>query len=88
MGGRVLGLGLGPGGIACVCTAERLHSLAGEILAAVMIVVPLATGAALVAVVVFGSIESSDRVFRLLRWLRDREEPSGPACAPTGEGHK
>ena len=70
------GLGLGSGGIACACTAERLHSIIGEVLAAAMIVVPLVTGVILVAVIVFGSIESSNRVFRLLRWLRDKEEPS------------
>jgi hypothetical protein len=55
-----------------------VHSLVGEILAAAMIVVPLITSAILVAVIVFGSAKSSNRVFRLLRWLRDKEEPPGP----------
>jgi len=43
-----------------------------------MITVPLMTGAILVAVAVFGSTKSTDRVFRLLRWLRDKEEPPAP----------
>ena len=75
----MLSLGLGPGGIAGACAADHLHSLAGEILATAMVAVPLATGAILIAVIVFGSTKSSDRVFRLLRWIRDKEEPSAPS---------
>jgi hypothetical protein len=60
------------------CAAQRLHYLAGEILAVALIVVPLVVGAILVAVIVFCSTRSSDRVFRLLRWLRDKEEPPAP----------
>jgi hypothetical protein len=81
MTGRMVSLGLGPGGIAGACTAARLHSLVGEILAAAMIAVPLATGVILVAVIVFGSTESSNRVFRLLRWIRDKEEPPAPRAS-------
>jgi hypothetical protein len=73
----MLSLSLGPG-LACACTVESLHSLTGEILAAGMIVAPLLTGAVLVVVVVFGSVKSNERVFRLLRWLRDKEEPPTP----------
>ncbi len=79
MVGQILGLALGPsGGIASVCTAERLHSLVGEVLAATMIIVPLMTGVILVTVIVFGSSESSNRVFRLLRCIRNKEEPLAP----------
>lgn len=85
-GGRLFGLGLSSGGIAGDCAAGRLHSLAGEILATTVIVVPLVTGAFLVTVAVFGSTSSSDRVFRLLRWLRDSEEPPAPSPATTELG--
>ena len=68
LGGQVIaGLRLGTVGIAGECAAGRLHFLAGEILAAAMIVVPLLTGTILVTVVVFGSAKCSDRVFRFLR---------------------
>jgi hypothetical protein len=43
-----------------------------------MIVVPLVIGAILVTVAIFGSTRSSNRVFRLLRWLRDTGEPPAP----------
>ena len=76
--GPVLGFGLGTSGLACVCTSEHLHSLLGEIIAAAVIVIPSLTAAALLAVAVFGNTQSSDRVFRLLRWIRGREEPRAP----------
>lgn len=82
-GGRMIGLGLGTGGIAGECTAGRLHFLAGEILAAAIIIVPLLTGTILVTVVVFGSTKSSDRVFRLLRLFSEKEEPPAPSPVTT-----
>jgi hypothetical protein len=30
------------------------------------------------ALVVFGSTESGDRVFRVLRWIRGKDEPPAP----------
>jgi hypothetical protein len=83
-GGRMIGLVLGPGGIVGEWTAGRLHFVAGEILAAAIIIVPLLTGTILVMVVVFGGTKSSDRVFRLLRWFSDKEEPPAPALSPPG----
>jgi hypothetical protein len=80
----MIGLVLGPGGIAGEWTAGRLHFVAGEILAAAIIIVPLLTGTILVMVVVFGGTKSSDRVFRLLRWFSDKEEPPAPALSPPG----
>jgi hypothetical protein len=77
-------LRLGTVGIAGECAAGRLHFLAGEILAAAMIVVPLLTGTILVTVVVFGSAKCSDRVFRFLRWFSDKEEPLAPSPVTTG----
>lgn len=79
----MMGLGLGTGGIAGECTAGRLHFLAGEILAAAVIIVPLLTGTILVTVVVFGSTKSSDRVFRLFRWFSGKEEPPAPSSVTT-----
>jgi hypothetical protein len=81
--GRMIGLVLGPGGLAGECAAARLHLVAGEILAAAIIIVPLLTGTILVTVVVFGGTRSSDRVFRLLRWFSDNEEPPAPALSPS-----
>jgi hypothetical protein len=80
----ITGLRLGTAGIAGECAAGRLHFLAGEILAAAMIVVPLLTGTILVTVVVFGSAKCSDRVFRFLRWFSDKEEPLAPNPVTTG----
>jgi hypothetical protein len=82
-GGWMIGLGLGTGGMAGECTVGRLPILAGEVLAAAIIVVPLLTGTILVTVVVFGSTESSDRIFRLLRWFSDKEEPPAPRPVTT-----
>jgi hypothetical protein len=82
------GLGLGTGGIAGECTAGRLHFLAGEILVGAIIVVPLLTGIILVTVVVFCSTKSSDRVFRLLRWSRGKEEPPAPTPGPHRHSHQ
>jgi hypothetical protein len=75
---RMLGLAFGPGGVAGACTAGRMHCMLGEVLAAVLIIVPLTTSVILVVVVVFGGTESSNRVFRLLRCIRDKEEPPAP----------
>lgn len=80
--GRMICMGLGTGSIVGECTAGRLHFIAGEILAAI-IIVPLLTGAILVTVAVFGSSRSSDRVFRLLRWSSDKEEPPAPSPVTT-----
>lgn len=83
-GGRLIGLVLGPAGIAGEWTAGRLHFVAGEILAATIIIVPMLTATILVTVVVFGDTKSSDRVFRLLRWFGDKEEPPAPALSLPG----
>jgi hypothetical protein len=80
--GRRRGAGpglLGAGGLAYGYAAELLHFPGDEIVAALLIITPLISGAILVSVLVFGSTASSDRIFRLLRWIRDREEPPGPA---------
>lgn len=66
------------GGAAGAYAAQSLHNLAGEILVATVTAVSLATGVILLALVVFGSTESGDRVFRILRWVRGKEEPPAP----------
>ena len=83
--GRTLSLALGPSCVACACAAGRIHPLLGEILAAVLIIVPLATSVILATVIVFGDSESCDRAFRLLRWIRDKKEPPAPGVAPAVE---
>lgn len=75
---RMLGLAFGPGGVAGACAAGRMHCLLGEILAAALIIVPLTTSVILVTIVVFGGTKPSNRVFRLLRCIRDKEEPPAP----------
>jgi hypothetical protein len=64
--------------VACACTVERPHFLVVEILVSAIIAFTLSTGVIFVIVIIFGSNKSSDRVFRLLRWLRDKEEPPAP----------
>lgn len=81
--GGIIGMGLGAGGIASGCTVGHLQFLAGEILAAAIIIAPLLTGTVLVTVVVFGTTKSSDRVFRLLRCFSGKEEPPAPSPATT-----
>lgn len=81
----MIGWGLGAGGVAGECTAARMHFLAGEVLAAAGIMAPLLTGTILVTVVVFGTAKCSDRVFRLLRWFSDKEEPPAPSPVSTGK---
>jgi hypothetical protein len=78
--GQMLGLTLGPGGVAGACVAGCMHSLLGELLAAALVIVPLTISVILVAVIVFGRAESSNRVFRLLRCIRDKEEPPAPGA--------
>lgn len=86
-------LGLGPGVIACAYIFERLNTPFGDILAATTIIAALVTGAVLLTVILFGSTKSSDRAFRLLRWLRDKAEPAtpvndhpnGPGIAPSAQ---
>jgi hypothetical protein len=76
--GQILGQGLGAGSAAGAYAAVSLHYLAGEILAAAGTAVFLATVVVLLAVTVFGSTEHSNRVFRILRWVRGKEEPPEP----------
>jgi hypothetical protein len=76
--GQVFGQGLGLGSAAGAYAAVSLHCLAGEILVAAATAILLATGVILISITVFGSAESSDRVFRILRWIRNKEEPPAP----------
>jgi hypothetical protein len=75
--GQVISLSAIPVGVMSACTAEATHFLVGGIIAAI-IALELAVGAVLVVVIIFGSTESCNRIFRLLRWIRDKEEPPAP----------
>ncbi|HUY52287.1 MAG TPA: hypothetical protein VMV92_42380 [Streptosporangiaceae bacterium] len=51
-----------------------LHPLLGEVIASIEIAVILMV----IAVVLFGSKETCERAFRLLRWFGNRPEPPAP----------
>ena len=75
--GQIISLSAVPTGVMSACTAEAGHFLVNEIIAGI-IALELAVGVILVTVIIFGSTESCNRVFRLLRWIRDKEEPPTP----------
>jgi hypothetical protein len=52
-----------------------LHPMLGEIIAAIEVL----TAVAIIGTALFGSAVLSERAFRLLRWLKNRSEPRGPA---------
>jgi len=54
-----------------------LHPLLGEI----VFLVELAAVLTLVGTALFGSVDLSDRAFRLLRWIANRPEPPAPEPA-------
>ncbi len=62
--------------------AGYLHPALGEVLAAIDVIAPLAITLILLAAVLLGSEQMTERVFRLLRWTANRPEP--PAPAPPG----
>ncbi len=57
-----------------------LHPMLGEAIAVIEVVVVLA----IIGTALFGSPALSERAFRLLRWIGNRPEPSGPhlGCEP------
>jgi hypothetical protein len=54
-----------------------LHPILGEIVFLVELVLVLT----LVGTALFGSLDLSERAFRLLRWIRNRPEPPAPEQA-------
>lgn len=71
-------LGAGAGVLGAEGLILYLRPALGEVIAATDVLVPAAVGLALVAAILFGSKETCDRVFRLLRWISNRPEPPGP----------
>jgi hypothetical protein len=65
-----------------IATAEGvagyLHPELAEALAIADVAIPVLLVLILFAVVVGGSQETCDRVFRLLRWITNRPEPAAP----------
>ncbi len=57
-----------------------LHPILGEIVFLVELVVVLT----LVGTALFGSLDLSERAFRLLRWIGNRPEPPAPEQAARG----
>ena len=47
-----------------------------------MIVIELAVVLTIIGTALYGSQSLSERAFRLLRWLADRPEPTGPVSSP------
>lgn len=71
-------------GISVLCSEGLLaclHPALGQALAIADITVPLAVALTLLAAILFGSSQTVERVFRLLRWIADRPEPPGPGRA-------
>jgi hypothetical protein len=55
-----------------------LHPAAAEALEIADAVIPLILGLILFTTIVRGSPETVERIFRLLRWIANRPEPTGP----------
>ena len=56
----------------------------GAMLAGVDVLVPVAVALVLLTAILRGSDETCERVFRLLRWIAGRPEPSAPGPPPSG----
>lgn len=59
-------------------TTSYMHPSIGIALAITDISVPLAAAVVLVVAILSGSDQTCERVFRLLRWIANRPEPSAP----------
>jgi len=71
-------IGAGAGVLGGQGVAGYLHPLLGEALAAADVIVPLAIAVILLFAILRGSSQTCDRVFRLLRWIANRPEPTTP----------
>jgi hypothetical protein len=59
-------------------TAAYVHPAILTVLAIANATVPPVAGVVVVTVILFGSEETNDRIFRLLRWIANRPEPPAP----------
>jgi hypothetical protein len=73
---RAIGLGAGPAA-APFAAAALLPELGAAVLAVELLLTLIVFG-----IVVYGTQDRVDRVFRLLRWLYNRPEPPAPLSLP------
>lgn len=71
-------LGAGAATLGAEGTAGYMYPALGAALAIIDIAIPLAVGIVLLTAILFGSNETCERVFRLLRWIANRPEPPSP----------
>ena len=71
-------LGTGLTVIGAEITESVLHPEVAEGLAIADVAIPLIVGLILLILIVRGSPETVERVFRLLRWITNRPEPTAP----------
>lgn len=73
-------------GTVATLIAERIleyhHPLLEVVVTVCDVGFPIVLGLLLVTAILFGSEATKERAFRLLRWIRDKPEPPGPACTP------
>jgi hypothetical protein len=75
-------LGTGLAVIGAEITESVLHPVAAEGLAIADAAIPLIVGLILFTTIVLGTTETVDRIFRLLRWVTNRPEPTAPPANP------
>jgi hypothetical protein len=73
-----VGLGTSLAVIGAEITESVLHPKVAEGLAIADVAIPLIAASILFITIVWGSPETVDRVFRLLRWIANRPEPAAP----------
>jgi hypothetical protein len=77
-------------GIVAALVADAVTERYDPTLAIIMYVcdagLPAVLAVVLVLVIVFGGDDRSDRIFRLLRWLKGQPEPLGPPEPPVKPG--
>jgi hypothetical protein len=59
-------------------TESILHPELTEALAIAEVAIPLIVGLIVFTTIVRGNLETVDKVFRLLRWIRNHQEPTAP----------
>lgn len=71
-------LGTGLGIVAAEVAEGALHPALAEALAIADLAIPVVIMLIVFAVIIWGSQQTVDRVFRLLRWITNRPEPAAP----------
>lgn len=69
---------VGVGTLSTEALFSLTHPWIGEILTIAQIMIPLIGALVLLIIILWGSDERCDRVFRLLRWATNRPEPAEP----------